>query len=425
LIFRTPEKELREISNETVVIILDENTEKSRLSEWLAALNQVIIRKNKIVCVNVRAGAENDFAENIFAYLIANRVYNLYVLESAELLSDEYLNMIQAREADVTEVENYLRENFTDYNGAYIALELLRDAAASGDMDALKSCLDENEPHIRKAVNILAGLKASNDILAAKAAGGQMGAEEISELKSALDEKDAKIASLINDVNSSGVQSYVYKPVAAGAVKAQLRHIIYFKELSYVKYMNSFVAMLQDMLKAKGKYEVKLLIFDRKTDFMTPYHSLPLVGMPEFERNREQVLAAEKAVIIDPNRNILTAFLTSARDVLIIYDRLKDGEDLVTGTNISTFYVMNSKKELRVLRGKREVPLNRCFLTYSSTDEQLRGTNGIYAIQGYEQATPASRGSKYFSMVNKHSTVKDEPLMKHFCKMCNIKIDGV
>jgi hypothetical protein len=363
--------ELKNLCGETVVIILENSEIPLELADMLIALDRLITSGNKIIAINIGVADEN--AAHIFMYLIANRVYALYNADSAETLDAGYLKNAAARKACVSDVENYLQDNLVDYNSAYTALEILRDCAARGDIDALSAALRENEPYVRKALDLLLCLKSTNDILAYKAYASQETQENhetrenqettenpefsarLQGLQSELEAKnielndktnrvlqleadnaalgveiknsEGKIAELVWEINVSGVQSYVYKPIALAAVKTNLRHVIYFKELSYVKYINTFVIFLQLLLRTKNKYQVKLLIYDRLVDITTQYPPLPIIGAREFEADRERVLAAEQLVIVDPNRNILNDFLTSSHDVIIIYDRLggKDG----------------------------------------------------------------------------------------------------
>lgn len=105
----------------------------------------------------------------------------------------------------------------------------------------------------------------------------------------------------------------------------------------------------------------------------------------------------DKLVLIEPNPSVLQDTLTSeAYDIVIVYDRLKQEADIVTGNNVHKYFVVNSMKDINELKRKTTINMENVITNPGTAPEALT----ISYIDGYKGRSESQKLTAYMSMRN-------------------------
>jgi hypothetical protein len=136
----------------------------------------------------------------------------------------------------------------------------------------------------------------------------------------------------------------------------RLKKVIYIKEVTRPAYINTFMIQLLNYLNGGAvptcKNNIKMVIFDNRSDFAQIYNPLPLVNSSTyFEGDLKDRLHKKNAenimVFTDLNPVYIQDLATKSEfDNLIIYDRLGKEEDLLFGGAVVKFYAFGSNHTL-------------------------------------------------------------------------------
>jgi len=210
-------------------------------------------------------------------------------------------------------------------------------------IDGLKSTLQEHNQKSSQIEQENIALRIEKEKLAREKLDV---AEELQALKlekAQLEQKSVAGSSII----------HTYTELRTGSIKCKTTNILYFKEISYVPYTNTLILMLMKFIKGYNK-RAKLLIYDDRSGTSSVYKPLNIVGGKEFVANRDNYIAnIESFVVLEPNPMILTSILTSIApvfDVVIVYDRMHQNTNLVSGNNVVNFFVVNSSKDFKEMQ---------------------------------------------------------------------------
>lgn len=348
---------------------------------YYSAIKNLCTLGTKVIIINLEG--ENECFKMLAAMMLSYNQYNIYSVKNKSYLSADYIESLCEREADYSEVQTYIDGDitaFSELGTIFIGIESL---VKDGSIEALKDFL---ESHVNSVENISASidfLKKNVDLNRSEEL-----TNTINELQNKLDkiedakadvenqlkitEKELKNSrqeaetnseeartlkmkydSLMEQSTNGGVviNSYIETNVAMLHCKAKI--IIYFKEISYINYMNSFITNLVGRYKASQK-KVKLVIYDRKNSISCMYNPLQIVGTQEYLQDKNSLINKQNSfVVIEPNPQIIQDVLQSneAYDIVIIYDRLKEANDIVIGNNVTKFFVVNSRTDLEQAKG--------------------------------------------------------------------------
>ena len=132
------------------------------------------------------------------------------------------------------------------------------------------------------------------------------------------------------------------------------KHVLYFKELTPIPYINTFIKYLTDYIRTRkmgGKKVVcKLTIFDFNGT-QRLYNPIPFITGDQYMARRMEMAGSRmEMAIATPQMAVLSDLLTgkfsgadTAPDVLIVYDRTYQHTDIVSGKIVTKFFVCHSR----------------------------------------------------------------------------------
>lgn len=194
-----------------------------------------------------------------------------------------------------------------------------------------------------------------------------------------------------------------YSAIRTNIIKCRVQHIIYFKEISQIPYINSLIIALCSLLRGTGKAKkhVKLLIYDSNVS-MNTYGKLSIVSGSEFITNKSTLISkTENFVVVEPNPVILTDVLECVNPeipIVVIYDRMHKEENLVEGNNVTKFFVVNSSSDY--LEASRRMTINKASIITRVGSTIGPECLNIPFIPGYtdKETTPSAKVAKYFKL---------------------------
>lgn len=409
----------------TVILVLDEST-SDKLVNYYDACTRMMSSGVKLFIIIV--DKESKIRKSICNLAANYRNYNLYKVDSKNTITEEYANTIIERNPTIDEVQSFIGGDISGYSDINIILTGIDDLVSHGDIEGLKTFI---EGHIHSIDNLTAVIDYMKKIVDTNSSNELM--DRIASLQSDLsdmtdkfketeaennkikdenlkligDKDSAKQAlakamsekqSLEKQLSSNTPVIQSYTEINMASLHCKTRHVLYFKEISYVRYMNSFVTKLLNVLKL-NKYNVKMLIYDANVG-INVYNPLNIVSGSEFVNNKRNFIAkSETFVVVEPNPSILTSILESVNpvfDIVIVYDRLHRIENIVDGNFVTKYYVINSNKDFMEVKDKFRITDKSAIITRPNCNIGPEALN-IPDIAGYNglKVTESARLSKY------------------------------
>lgn len=463
-------KQLNSLCDSTVVLILGDMSENAVYSAYKALIN-LKNRGNNIFIISV--GEINANVKKILALAVSKQVYGIFRADSTEDIDIEYLETLEGHgKSTIVDIRNFIGEDVTYYaeigdiinNILELAMndndfELVKQV--TNNAEVLAGCAHYNNFLIGVHNRLAAELVSLNTKLEEAAGGAQLdvssGADvefvetlknenidlqkKISDISAELTEKTKALEEnqeIIIDIKRSNmtlneqnkeltarlnekgptISSYQKISLQSPMVKCRCKAVFYFKEVSYVRYVNSFILSMLKLMSVQQK-RAKLVIYDSKSDFSVIYKPLNIIGTNEYMVNRDRYLNSSPAfVVIEPNQVIIEDVLKQELDVLIIYDRMKLSKDIIEGNNVHKYWVVNSLAHINAL--KPTGIMEKYCITRPNV---LPGTIGIAEIRDYRQATDNGKLSKYCSLKNTNDPDNASlPIMQTILERANIKL---
>lgn len=436
-----------------VILILDEGTNE-KLYDYYNNVLRLIIESNKLVILIV--GKEVKIRKAICNLMASYRNYNMYLVEDRDIIDEDYLSNIIEREPSYEEVQTFIGGDISGYSEISTIVIGINSIINSGELEGLKTFINNHINSIRAFPEIIDYMKKVIDT----ANSGELLDKieelklEASKLQTSLDEykgtvkklndnkekltedlnhakKDlvrskSKIDELNEQISSKGTVIKSYPELNTSIMKCKVMHILYFKEVSYVTYMHSLVHSIAEALKAR-RLKFKLLIYDNQSGLSSIYKPAPVVGSAEYLANKGVFLkSTERLVIVEPNPMIIEDVLTYSQpafDVVIVYDKLKQVNDIIIGNNVTKYYVVNSYKEYAESKNILKITDASHIITRSggTLHEGIKYNDinptkiqvpkerlDIPTIEDYSKITNTAKVSKYMKLV---STVNNKPII--------------
>lgn len=412
--------------NNEIVLVLDNST-SDKLSIYYERVIDILLSRNTLYIVIV--GKESKIRKAICNLVINYRNYNIYKVDSKDIVTEEYLGIISDRNPSFDEIQTFVGGDLASYADINIVLMGIDDLVSRGDLEGLKRFIEEHLSSIENFTSVVDYMKKIVDT-----ANSMELINKIDELKSkikALDErinateeenkdyKDKNIKLIESDemnrrelsklmsktkeleqqLSSSAPVIQTYSEINTALIKCKTTNIIYFKEISYVTYTNSLVMMLAKIIGLMKK-RVKLIIYDNKVGMANVYKPLNVINGNDFVANKQNFIAnVESFVVIEPNPTILTSILESINpvfDVVIIYDRMRQLTNLVTGNNVVRFHIINSNKDFKEVQSQLRIADKSTIITHAGSSIG-KDTLNIPTIPDYnsEGTTEAAKISRY------------------------------
>ena len=437
-------------SENQIVLVLNERTQDiSCLQTYYSKVKQIL--KAGIPIYVVMVADSQKIRGSICNLMALYGNYNVYQVPDSSFISSAYLDNLPEREVTYDEVATFLQSDLAAYDDLDTVLSGVQDCISRDDIEGLKTLVESHLPTIESAPTVFSNMKVQIDsqnqgrwqekIQSLREQLNDMSnkneqkdldikdkEQQIDDLKSQLKDANrqltqnkADIEELKLQANKQGPQIRSYPTVKTQLLKCKTEHIIYIKEIQQIPYINSFVVMLQEMVKS-FRYNCKLIVYDNSSATQITYGNMQKVDSAEFESNKQMLMQkTPKFVVTEPAPQILKDILQSMSpqfDVVIIYDRMRQAADLVEGNNVYKFWVVNSYNDY--IQTKNLFKIDRTDTVITRPQSRIGAdVIDIPRIKAYEQeAQDNGRLAKYKGV---QTTICKKPLMLYFMGLCNIQ----
>ena len=435
--------------DQLVYVVLNESTADASCLKTYYDSIKAMLKNNVKVCI-VMVAETSKIRGTICNLMQLFGNYNVYQVPDENFISSAYLDTLPERTVTYDEMAQYLQNDIVAYDDMDTVLQGVQECINRNDAEGLKTLIEGHLPTIEAAPTVFSQMKNSIDqansgVLQDKIANIKAQLEEANELNEKKQTEIRQRESTIDDLNSSlkdarrqltqtkadmeelklqvqnaGPAIRSYQTVKTQLLKCKTEHIIYIKEISRIPYINSFVLMLQEMIK-QFRYTSKLLIYDNTSQAQVTYGNMQQVDSAAFESNKAVLLnKTPKFVVTEPAPQILKDILQSINpqfDVLIIYDRMKQATDLVEGNNVYKFWVVNSFNDYNTTKNLFKIDRTDTIITRPAS-RIAPDVIDIPRIKAYEAETQDN--GKFAKYKGVQTTICKQPLMPHFLKICNI-----
>ncbi len=366
--------ELDSLRDSTVIVKLD-NESNAKLYEYYCTVKNLIVNNNKVVVL--LDGDKSRIRKQICMLMVSYNKYDIYRLEDFSIVDNNYISTILNRNPGFEEVETFIDKDVASGGKVNELLTEISSNITKGNFEDNNKLLAENINIVESVVNTMdymrqvtdASSQAFNNTVGKLRADLKSKDAEIEEKEHTINDSKFKINQLKNSLTEANEEVSKYKKLANTASntnaalikydtidlltrKVRVGSILYFKEISKLRYINTFVDTLVELLSGKERLRVKLLIYDNNSNFNI-YKPLNCVDARGYNEQKDLFLSDKmnkKVVVVEPASFILNDMVNCDYDVLIIYDRLRMKDDLVKGAIVTKYYVVSSKNEFENLK---------------------------------------------------------------------------
>jgi hypothetical protein len=449
--------ELNELRDSLVIVVINKNCD-NEVGKYYKAVSNLLKHNNRVIAIGIED--ENRTFKTIAALMVTFEAYDIYEVHAKEDISAPYLQRIEGRNPDIIEVQTYIGGDVTAYADMQTILFAIQSLVDDGDVNGLEKYVEQNAVSIENLVNNLNKMKKkcnefnSNELIdkanSLKEKADQLidkiaeKDKQLEEVKHDRDEKEVEAntakrdlvklknlnQSLQEQAKSAGsvVNDYKELQLKGSDVKCNAKRILYFKEISYVKYMNTFITNFMKYLDTNKITNVKLLIYDSNVNVSAKYGNLTIVTGKEYNLQKSHLISVNKAfVVAEPVPAIISDIVSSDKcfDIVIIYDRMGKKEDIVTNSsNITKFYVVNGSADYYNIKKMFKLTSTTNIITnYDTSIETKSQTNpkplareflDIPYIENYKGSTESAKASQYIKL---QSTVSGKNLFDTIRKL--------
>lgn len=400
-------EEAAKLASETIVILLNSSC-NDKLRDYYTSIRKMLIKANSVVVVDDNSSITNQIGMLMCLY----ENYGIY-RATGNSLNEDYITSLISREPTIQEVETFVNADLAGYAELNNIILDLMNAVKAKDVNKITEVLSEKIDEIENFVGLIDYLRTmTNDTVEGKINSKNL-SEEINKLKSEVEQKDSEIETLrgeiltnrksnteykaeiikLNDkiVKLSEAEPYLmaYNELNTKLLSCKVKSVIYFKEISPISYINSFVVTLVETLRKLRRLNVKFIIYDNKHAFLNAYRPpFQLITSNDYGSDRARVVTNIKDMLLtEVNQAILQDVIQDSKwDVVVIYDKLKQANDIIAGNIVSKYYVLNSLKEFNVIEreygAKEENVITRVgvipgglTITYSQECENAKDEN--------------------------------------------------
>ena len=431
---------ITEETGNIINIVIDKSCDKIT-NKYYKFINSALRNRNRVLLISVE---DDNKAFNSLASLMINfNSYDIYKIADKDFITADYLDKIENREPDITEVQTYIGGEVTGFSDMNTTLFAIESLVEEGNMDGLVSFIEENTATIESMVTTINKMKKTCDIFNSNELIDTINTMKETELKlrdiikdkeniiqTVQFERDKNLVDLesikkeneqLKNKNSelktqadSGASVIrTYKELNTQLINCKTKIVVYFKEISYVRYTNSLIKELFNHME-KLKLKVKLVIYDAQSDLYNMYKPLQVASGSDYVSMKDTYIHKTKQfVVAEPNPSIMQDILTSDEcfDVVIVYDRMKCSKDVVVGNNVTKFYVINSSKDCTELKGLLKLTDSSNIITYAdSTIVSEYGSNNKllniptisdYNTKGKSESFKSRKYSQLYTANNK------------------------
>lgn len=437
-----------------IVVFLDKEA-NDRLIDYYMTVRKILRQGDNKLLILINEDDNPNVAQAITHLCLEYGCYNIYKVVNESVIDKEYVMDMFKRESSQSEVQMYIGSEDEAYETITEALLHITECCIENKLDDLQDYIIQNKDLIQRYPFVIDYMKQNIDEVN-QGIGRRVQALEkelkrvqddksevehektllqksISDLetvikqreednlkymnkissydetlkklqqeKESLEAKANQLQSTAQAVTGGGAPMFSnYTPMKLTQIRGnKLKTVIYFKEVTRPKYINTMVTELFKYLNAKNpvtRGKTKLVIFDSKEDFGILYNPLVQANTNTYFENRLSIMSSDMIVFTDTNPTYLDELAVKSKaEYLIIYDRLGKNADLLTGEAVVKFYTFGSKKDLINYKSKftdldeSKVIMNPCGINNILELQQLDDFNGnLY---------PTAKFTKYFKM---------------------------
>lgn len=433
------------------ILVLDE-TANDNLAVYYNKVLEILLSPNRLILVSIEGS--NNIEKAICTLMSSYRVYDMYKVVSKEVVDVDYCEDIQSRKPTFDEIQTFIGGDITAYSDINTILIGIENLVREGNLDGLQLFLEQhlstisnftevvdymrtivdssNRGELQDNVNKIKGLlENTKKELEQTLLQFNKAKEENSKIKGELVDTSknfeiakAELEELQGQIGSGTPIIRTYSTINTAPIKCKAKIVVYFKEISKVQYVNSLVTYFVEFLKMK-KFRVKLLIYDNKCGLNSIYNPLSIIGGSEYASNKDRFVGKlEKFVVVEPNPTILVDILTyieNPYDIVIVYDRMGQVNDLVDGNNVHKLFVVNSSKDLANAESYFKITDNSTLITKTESNihKKREGSNTIDIpyIADFSSSTDTAKNSKYIQLKTKKQA---KPIMTTLMELTRI-----
>lgn len=404
-----------------VVITADTHTDTGELE---ATVGQAIRNHARPIVIAERAVD----CSKIAVIMATNFWYDLYTVESLEQATEEYVVSLIERKPTLTEVLSYINDKADSLEKLTEALRELSSATSAEEISQIE---EKYKEEIRSAPGIFGKLRISangltveamknlQEQLEQKEAELEQARAEIEGLQSKIEsskgqseedkDKELQIKAMEEEIdnlreanqgledriNRSGPVIRAYTELKTSLLHCKVKSILYFKEVTQVRYSLTLLSQLATYMTKTRRLRVKIIVYDNAHGFVNIYKPVSLINMHEYVSKRLDVVEKmERIVITEPNPAILEDILKADYDVVIVLDRLKQLQDIVSGNNVYKYWMFNSSKDMLAMTQQIQALPEHIITSRGEIDGALY----IVEVPEYKEKTVSARMQDYFNM---------------------------
>ena len=449
------DEKINDIKDSAVVLYIDQNFDNESTVYYNGA-NKLLQNRNRLYLVGTMDECKTFIS--IASLMLLYNNYDIYTVANKTLMTKEYVDNILERQPDYQEAITYIGGDVVSYSNLSNVLFGLESIIDEGESEKIKKYIEDNLGVFENMTHTINQMKKTADMFNSdelvsdikdiknekskiedKLASTE---EEVKNIKHENEEQKIIIETLKRDYNKIKETAKVpvvgisdendilsrYNEIKMQNIKYTVKAVLYFKEISYVRYTNTLMKQLMEYFRFK-ELNAKLIVYDNKTELSAVYKPLNCISGSTYNAHKETMLSRDKKEVIvgEPGISLLNDVLTQSKDpcdIVIVYDRAGFKDDIVSGNNVSRFFVINSEKEYRELQKVLGIKDIKNVITAEGSTIGKRGSNNevtkdtlakateyiyIPTIQMYNAQTPAAKTSKYMKtlMSTEKSTIME------------------
>lgn len=370
--------DIKSVSNiaDSIVVVLLNNSTNNKLFDYYSSVKELILNRNRVILL-MDSLSNSNIDKQISMLMVSYGKYDIYRIEDIKSVDFEYMAGILDREPTREEIEQFIGCDISMYDKINVLLAELCNI--SNNTTELGEFIANNMELLENTVSVLDYLKLSFDS-SAEAVNKVRDklSKEIDDLNTQTKLTDSKLKEANTTVNKLTLQLDSLKIEASEYKKELEKHsnlggaptilsystlntnnlnyntkaVIYFKEIGKLRYINTFITCLYNLLKIKYKAKVKLLIYDTIVG-LGNYKPITCTDKRQYSERKGSFTGVdknEKIVITEPSSDILNDMLNAGIDILIIYDRMGVTKDLINGAIVYKYNVVGSMGDYRTLK---------------------------------------------------------------------------
>lgn len=444
-------EELLKQDDSDIVIVITQII-KDETKDYYDAVKK-LAKNNRIYVVTDNSDLE--IFKVIASYLISVDCYNIYKLNSISLLDIKYTESLLKRKPDFSEVQSFIDGDIVaeaEINDIVLAIE---DAATSGNVDTLKTVLEDKLGSVYGVQAALSRMKKLADLTNSSELANRIAnlKDEIAEKQEEIANKDKRYNKLKTDKEATEIKveklekeveevsnqlkqakaidkstegSNIikdYSEIKLSLIPTTAKSVLYVKEISYAPYVNTFMTAFLKYVITMSKKKAIMVVFDDNCFFQTykakpgiaaqngaMNSAIPIVTAHQYIANNAQFINNGATFVISGAlQSVISDIVTSDKqfDLVIVYDRLKNPTDMISGNQVTKMFVCNSAGDYLKTKDMLRITERSLVLTRHGAQIPCEGVLAISEIPNFNNGTDSNRQMNYARMLTATGKTKE------------------